>query len=75
MMQSVILNRKSKIENRKWYDWRVFSQFSVTDDRFFTSNKTRKAASWSATENITSQIIELWYKIIIAQLPRNHDRP
>ncbi|WP_150111595.1 hypothetical protein [Oscillatoria nigro-viridis] len=75
MMKSVILNRKSKIENRKWYDCRVFGQFSVTDDRFFTSNKTRKAASWSATENITRQVIELWYTIIIAQLPRNHYRP
>jgi hypothetical protein len=58
MMQSVILNRKSKIENQKWYDCRVFSQFSVTGDRFFTSNKTGKAVSWSATENITSHVIE-----------------
>ncbi|MEG4591463.1 hypothetical protein QUA86_04615 [Microcoleus sp. F6_B6] len=47
----------------------------MTDDRFFTSNKTRKAASWSATENITSQVIERWYKIIIAQQPRNHYQP
>ncbi|HEY9300777.1 MAG TPA: hypothetical protein VIQ31_31315 [Phormidium sp.] len=54
MMQSVILNRKSKLENRKWYDCRVFGQFSVTGDRFFTSNKTGRLGSWIATENTTS---------------------
>ncbi|WP_333068366.1 MULTISPECIES: hypothetical protein [unclassified Microcoleus] len=46
------------IENQKWYDCRVFTQFFVTGDRFFTSNNTGKTASWSATENITSQLIE-----------------
>ena len=72
MMQSVILNRKSKIENQKWYDCRVFGQFSVTGDRFFTSKKTGRVGSWIATENTTRQIIERSYKIPIPKLPRNH---